>query len=259
MIRINLIGRAPAKASSKFFNKLEDTGFNYKAWIFVIILFVASVIGFDYYLKDVLSKIDDQINTLTRQSSDLTAKAAKYNSLKGTIDKVYAEKAALEAKLAIINNLILGREQPVKMLENFSLIIPSHVWLREFSFENREVRFSGLASEFSYVSDFHKALNESVFFEKVELQSTTNVNDPDLKNGSVEEFSMRTKLKAIQLTPVQMNDQGQNLGQTPGQPQMPMQQPQTAPQMPVSAGPMPKMTAQPPIAAPMKPNMGGGR
>ena len=102
------------------------------------------------------------------------------------------------------------------------------------------------------IRDSHKALNESVFFEKVELQSTTNVNDPDLKNGSVEEFSMRTKLKPVQMAPAQSNDHNVVQQNQMQQVQYPGVQQPPAPAMRPQEMPAPSMK-------PNMPNVGGGK
>lgn len=85
-------------------------------------------------------------------------------------------KKDLQVKLDVIEGLGSARTGPLRLLEEVSSRTPDRLWLTKLTTKGRKVVLSGESLDTGIVADFLRSLNESGFFENVDLESTSRGN-----------------------------------------------------------------------------------
>jgi type IV pilus assembly protein PilN len=116
MIRINLL---PYREREK----KEDITRQVVIIVITLVVFLLVIGSFQLYLSMSVSSLEKNIKLQEEELSRLTKTI-------GDIEQYKLNKATLERKLAIINNLEENRLAPVMMLDELSLLVPvKDVWL----------------------------------------------------------------------------------------------------------------------------------
>jgi len=155
MIRINLI---PTKAARKKESAILQLGIGG----------VALLIGFIvcWWLNHGLVKeIEDEraeISTLNSQIAQLQTVIAKVSDYK-------KRRRDLETKINTIKDLNAKRTGPVKMLDEFTTILPRKAWVSTFREVGKQLTLEGLATDGPTVADFIDNLRASKYFYNVQL------------------------------------------------------------------------------------------
>ncbi|HVO68074.1 MAG TPA: PilN domain-containing protein [Syntrophales bacterium] len=159
MIRINLL---PYKEKVK----KEDLT---RQIVIIAIIFIFSIIAigaFQLYLNMSISSLDKSIKA--KQETQ-----ARLEKVIVDIETFKKDKALLEKKLAIINNLEENRLAPVRMLDELTTLVPTHdVWLEKLSEKGTDTNFEGMARNNIAVAHFMKNLAGATFVKSVDLIST---------------------------------------------------------------------------------------
>ncbi|MCI5072850.1 PilN domain-containing protein [bacterium] len=155
MIRINLL---PTKANIRKENALFQLGAGAFACVFLMI--VCFVINKSYD-----SKIKKQQATI----ADLKTKISRLASIKKQVNDFKKKKQDLESKIKTIEDLDNSRSGPVKLLEEFTYVLPEKAWLTEYKENNKRLEISGVAVDGPTVSQFVDQLNQSKFFKNIKL------------------------------------------------------------------------------------------
>lgn len=116
-----------------------------------------------------IAKVDSKMNLLTSELN----KTNGYEQIKKSLE---ADEKTIRTKIGTIQELIRDRSTPPKILTTLSETIPKEVWLREFSLKDRHFRIGGSSTSMDVVSDFMKALEETIYFKGVVLRSSRQEN-----------------------------------------------------------------------------------
>lgn len=136
-----------------------------------------------YFLAEINGRIDDTKAQITQ----VTNEVARLQSIIGEIDKIKERKADLEKKLAVIDELEMGRLDTVRLMENLSRATPEQLWFEKVDYKAKRVSISGAALDNQVIAQFIQKLNQTPGFSGVVLSETTRA----VQNGlDVVRFSL---------------------------------------------------------------------
>jgi type IV pilus assembly protein PilN len=125
------------------------------------------------------------------QVRKLEQEIAKFGSQLQQVEDFRRKKAEIEQKLAVIDQLDRSRSGPVHVLDELAIHTPDRVWLTKVRSEEASLSIDGVSLDNELVALFLTALNESPYFDAVELQETKLVERDRLKLNS---FKIRARL-----------------------------------------------------------------
>ena len=115
--------------------------------------------------------------------ADIAKNEASVRQLKANIEKFKPQeqqvavfkkqKKRLQVKLDVIEGLDIARSGPLRLMDEISLRTPERLWLTKLSTQGKKIKLSGESLDNGVVADFLRSLNESPYFENVDLESTT--------------------------------------------------------------------------------------
>jgi len=151
MIKINLIGegRRPAAVRKRRDISLNVNRENLGNYLLVVglVLGLLALGGEWWFLK----------NKLSTKQAKVVELEEEYRLLKPIIDKVNRfkqQKADLERKIEVIENLKLNQKGPVVVMDNISRAVPERVWLRKMQIQAKVIKLGGQASNENVVATF---------------------------------------------------------------------------------------------------------
>jgi Tfp pilus assembly protein PilN len=168
MIRINLL-----KPETKEIKEAAVEGFSERKAkkpsglgnLVILLLIVALAAGY-YYQK----KTMDQERQLLARAQD------EKNQLQYVIaklDEQQKKKASLMMKIGLINQLKAQQDIAVRIMDELSERLPDWVWLGEVSFDSANIQVRGNAISNNLIADYLRNLEESPYFENVDLKDST--------------------------------------------------------------------------------------
>jgi type IV pilus assembly protein PilN len=81
-------------------------------------------------------------------------------------------KAEIETKLEVIERLDASRSGPVRVFDELATHAPARLWLTKLEAHGGQLRVEGMSLDNELVALFLTALNESAYFDDVELRET---------------------------------------------------------------------------------------
>ncbi len=82
-------------------------------------------------------------------------------------------RTQLEDKLAVIDGLDKGRTGPVRLMDEVSRHTPERLWLTRLETKGAKITVEGESLDTGMVADFLRGLNESLYFQNVDLDKTS--------------------------------------------------------------------------------------
>jgi type IV pilus assembly protein PilN len=159
MIRINLL---PYRGKGE----KEDLTRQFMIIAITFIIFLLTLGSIHLYLSISISSLEKNIKI---QEDELI----RLNKVIGDIEVNKKDKAILEKKLAIINNLEENRLAPVRMLDELTTMVPiKDAWIEKLSEKGTDITIEGMARSNIAVAHFMKNLAGSTFIKSVDLVST---------------------------------------------------------------------------------------
>jgi Tfp pilus assembly protein PilN len=165
MIRINLLGRARPRVK----RRVPVTGALQVA-LFIIPVGLAVVALVVHY-----GMIRNQIRDLNDQIKQKQAEKAQMAQLEQEIKEFEAKQALLEGRIRVIEELKRNQAGPVKLLESVgrTVSLTDTLWLTSLDEKaGGQIEFKGLAGSMDAVANFITNLDQSGFFENVEMKET---------------------------------------------------------------------------------------
>jgi type IV pilus assembly protein PilN len=166
MIRINLIAgeRRATKAAGRTFQvgqKITVAGS-------LLLVLAAAVIGWRYWtLMQNQEAVTRDIDAARREESRLA------EVLKQVAD-FEANRAQLQQRVALIDDLRKGQTAPVHMIDQISRALPEMTWLTSLKQENYDITIEGRCLSLTALSDFVSNLEASRYFKRpVEIIEST--------------------------------------------------------------------------------------
>ncbi len=155
MIRINLI---PTKAARR------KEGVILQLVVGAAVVFAALVVC--WWLN---FNLDKQIKAEKLTKQDLQAQINQLKSIIAEVEDFKRKRRDLEAKINTIKDLNAKRSGPVKMMEEFTYVLPRKSWITVFRESDKQLTLEGTAVDGPTVADFIDSLRASKFFFNVQL------------------------------------------------------------------------------------------
>ena len=133
-----------------------------------------------------INQLDEEINQLTQEKARLAPIIAQ-------VEEYQAKLAELEEKEKLIERLKNEREGPVRMLDALSAELPDFVWLTELTQRAGSVTIDGMAASLVSVADYIRKLEDSDWFQNVELVEA-EVSGRGNQGQEFTEFQLRTQI-----------------------------------------------------------------
>jgi type IV pilus assembly protein PilN len=100
-------------------------------------------------------------------------------------------KAEIEKKLEVIERLDASRSGPVRVFDELAMHAPARLWLTKLEADGGKLRIEGMSLDNELVALFLTALNESEYFDNVELRETTA---KEMSGYKLNEFALSATL-----------------------------------------------------------------
>jgi type IV pilus assembly protein PilN len=94
------------------------------------------------------------------------------SSARAAVAATRKTKAEIERKLEVIERLDASRSGPVRVFDELATHAPARLWLTKLQAHEGKIRIEGMSLDNELVALFLTALNESEYFDQVELRET---------------------------------------------------------------------------------------
>ncbi|PID57238.1 hypothetical protein CSB45_08410 [candidate division KSB3 bacterium] len=158
------------------------------AMIILVLLATIVAIGFTWNYLD---------NVIEKKNAEIAKTRERLQELQKIIDEINqfeAQRKALEQKLAVIAKLEKEQKLPVHLLDEVYLTLEDDLWLRNFQEGNFNITISGTALSNPVLSDYLRNLEESQYFDNVELVVSQRKT---IGAQTVRDFQIKMKLTPL--------------------------------------------------------------
>ena len=159
MIEINLLPHREAKRVAD----LRDS-------IGLLVLGLVIVAGGVWVVDNGVRQSIEKNETSVRQ---LKANIEKFKPQQAQVAAFKTKKKQLQVKLDVIHGLDPARSGPLRLMDEVSARTPERLWLTKLTTKGKKVTLSGQSLDTGVVADFLRSLNESHYFDNVDLVSTS--------------------------------------------------------------------------------------
>ena len=188
MIRINLLAvERDAKKKKATFQAGQKVAV---ACGFILVL-TGGVVGWRYWL------LARESVELDREIADKQAQAARLHGIIQQVQQFEQQKAQLQQRVVLIEQLRKSQKGPVHMLDQLSRSLPAMMWLTGLKQDTEAVTIEGKSTTQTGVSDFVNNLESSGYFKK-SVDIVSSISDPPTQTTpEIVKFT----LKAVFVTP----------------------------------------------------------
>ncbi len=183
MIRINLIAVERERARKRV---LFPAALRVTAGATVILLGTAVLIGWWFWsLRQESIRVDQDLvraESETRQIRSVLEQVRKFES----------QRALLQQRVTLIEQLRKGQYAPVHLLDEISKSLPDRLWLSEMEQTGGDFAFSGVTDSLTAVSDFVANLETTKWFKKP-VEIIDSQVTPDAKAGDLIKFQIKAQ------------------------------------------------------------------
>lgn len=113
--------------------------------------------------------------------ADLNDKIERLKSVIAEVEQFKEKRRDLESKIQTIKDLNSQRSGPVKLMEEFTYVLPNKVWITGYKETNKQLVLEGFSVDGPSVSDFVDNLRNSKFFFNIQLQYVQQGNSAGQK------------------------------------------------------------------------------
>ena len=183
MIRINLIAVERERARKRI---LIPAALRVTAGATIILLGTAALIGGWFWsLRQESIRVDQDLvraESETRQIRSVLEQVRKFES----------QRALLQQRVTLIEQLRKGQYAPVHLLDEISKSLPERLWLSALQQTGGDFAISGVTDSLTAVSDFVANLESTKWFKKpVEIIDSQVTPDP--KAGDLIKFQVKAQ------------------------------------------------------------------
>lgn len=157
----------------------------------LVLALILSTAGIGITHSHLLARISDSQTRIRQMEADI-------KQFQPQLDQVAAfrkKKASLEKKIEVIEDLDRQRSGPVRVMDELATHMPERVWLTNLSTEGSAIKLKGEGMDNELVAMLMRALNESPYFDKVDLQGT------ELGNSKEGLKLVKFNVEAVVVTP----------------------------------------------------------
>jgi type IV pilus assembly protein PilN len=185
MIRINLLAVDRGVGKKKAAAAAPGVTTAQRVTIAAALILVSTVTGVGWWYWS--------LHTESRQLDDDIARAEveaqQLRSVLAQVQKYETEKARLQQRVTLIEQLRRGQTGPVHILDEVSKSLPDRLWLVSMGQRDKEFTIDGRTTSLSVLSDFVASLESSSWFTKpVEIVDTAVDQTPA---GDMVRFTVR--------------------------------------------------------------------
>ena len=160
MIRINLL---PFRAA----RKKENVRRQVTIFALSVLLLVVGLVWYHVSLGSQVSTLEKKIADTQTELTDLEKKVKEIKRIKSIL-------ATIKRKTAVIEDLELGREAAVRLLDGMTrLVVKDQMYLTQLRITATAIEMQGIAADNQTIADYMIRLENSGLFEKVVLKSTS--------------------------------------------------------------------------------------
>jgi len=135
--------------------------------------------------------IDKQIEAEEQQIADLQNRIRQLDAIIKQVEEFKQKQKDLNQKIDTIKKLNEQRSGPVKLLEEFTYLVPRKAWIVSFKESNKQLSLEGKAVDGPTVADFIDSLRTSKYFQDVQL---IQVSSEALAGKTVEKFTINCRV-----------------------------------------------------------------
>jgi type IV pilus assembly protein PilN len=187
LIKINLLAvdRDRAKRKAKF-----QVGQKVTVGCSLSLVATAMLLGWwDWSLQSESKDLDQQVAAAERET-------ARLQSVIQQVSQFEAQRAQLQQRVTLIEQLRKGQTGPVHLLDQVSRSLPDSMWLDELKQTANDIAIDGHCTSLTALSDFISSLEASNYFEPpVEIVDST-VQAGTATSAELIRFSVKAKFKA---------------------------------------------------------------
>ncbi len=132
----------------------------------IFVLLLIALAGFYYYQKKAIDQEKEQLTVAKQEKDKLQYVVAK-------LDEQKRAQASLLLKIGLINQLKSQQDLAVRIMDELSRGLPDWVWLSDVAYDAKNIQIRGNALSNNLVADFIANLENSPYFESVNLISST--------------------------------------------------------------------------------------
>jgi type IV pilus assembly protein PilN len=157
MIRINLLGVERQKA-----RKTPTFDVGQRLTVACSLILVAAVVGIGWWywaLSKNSARVDAEIAAAQQEAARLQAVIAEVQKFEG-------QRARLQQRVQLIEQLRSGQSIPVQLLDHVSRSLPDMLWLTDMSQDGGAVTIQGKSTTLVALSDFVGSLGNGVLLQK---------------------------------------------------------------------------------------------
>lgn len=191
MIRINLLGVPRQKA-----RKAPAFDIGQRVTLACSLILVAAALGIGWWYWS----LNEQSERLDADIAAAHQEAARLQSLLEEVKRFEAQRAQLQQRVTLIEQLRRGQSVPVQLLDHVSRSVPDLLWLTELRQEGAEVTIEGRSTTLIGVSDFIGNLAAGELLQRpielVNSQVETLQAGPGQPSVELVRFTLRAQLAA---------------------------------------------------------------
>jgi type IV pilus assembly protein PilN len=164
--------------------------------LIILLALVVTFAGIGFYWSYLNGVIEQKNQDIKRTEERL----AELDEIIKQIQAFETQKQALEQKVNVIKKL--GKEQklPVRLLDELYVTLEDDLWLNSFQQSGQTMSVNGTALSNPVVSNYLRNLEQSQYFDSVELVS---VIERVIGSQIVRDFQLSMNLKVSEETPVE--------------------------------------------------------
>jgi type IV pilus assembly protein PilN len=191
MIRINLL--AVERGAAKRATLIPAA---HRVTIAAGLILVLTVLGIGWWFWWLRSESQQVDQDLVRAEQEL----AQVRSVLAQVQKFEAQRAQLQQRVTLIEQLRRGQTGPVHVIDEIAKAVPDRLWLTELTQKGPDMTMAGMTTSLTGVSDFVANLEASGWFKKpVDIIGTETTSDP--KAGDLVKFSVKATVNNPEAPP----------------------------------------------------------
>jgi type IV pilus assembly protein PilN len=191
MIRINLLAVERERSKKRVFISAA-----HRVTIAASLILVGTtlIVGWWFWsLRQTSARVDDEL-------LQAEAETRKIRSVLEQVRKFESQKALLQQRVSLIEQLRKGQSAPVHLLDEISKSLPERLWLSEMSQTGSDFTMSGMTDSLTAVSDFVANLEGTRWFKKP-VEIVDSQVQSDAKAGDLIKFQIKAQVVDVGAAP----------------------------------------------------------
>lgn len=201
MIKINLargIQVNPSQASSDFGGDVElsteSSGADRKGGINFFVLIAGPILLYLYQEYMIMPALVAEQNLVSARISEMEQENASSADVAAEIQDLQKQIEQIKSRRDTILSLSKDRVLLVKVFDAIQTLTPEKVWLDEIVFRGSGVEIAGFAFADNVISGFMSSLDDSIFFEGVNL---VRAEERKLEFGTAKFFAIKSRVRGL--------------------------------------------------------------